>query len=293
MEVNDQTLGVLRDLLINALSHDNNTRKNAENYIKTQEMQTGFPVLVLTLIQRLIHVPNPSPQDMAIRQSAAVLFKNIVKKHWSSDEDDDNASKLISLSDKEVIKAHLVELMTTSTPDVQKQLAEAVSLVAKHDFPEHWQNLLPQLINKLEAEDITIKKGVMLTANSIMKRFRYVYKSDDLYRELLTCLAYLQEPLLKHFQQNFVLIQQFASNKASLLVLFETQRLICRVFFSLNWQDIPEYFEDHIAEWMTEFARYLNYTNPLLVDADNEDEPGPIELLQAAIIENISFYVNR
>ena len=27
-------------------------------------------------------------------------------------------------------------------------------------------------------------------------------------------------------------------------------RTIARIFFSLNWQDLPEYFEDHMAEWM-------------------------------------------
>jgi hypothetical protein len=27
-------------------------------------------------------------------------------------------------------------------------------------------------------------------------------------------------------------------------------RTMARIFFSLNWQDLPEYFEDHMAEWM-------------------------------------------
>jgi hypothetical protein len=53
-----------------------------------------------------------------------------------------------------------------------------------------------------------------------------------------------------------------------------------RIYFSLNWQDIPEFFEDNIAAWMEEFAKYLSYSNPLLVDADEASEPGPVERLQ-------------
>ena len=37
----------------------------------------------------------------------------------------------------------------------------------------------------------------------------------------------------------------------------ESLRLICRIWFSLNWLDLPEYFEDHMKEWMDEFAKFL------------------------------------
>lgn len=306
MEVNDHTLGVLRDLLLNTLSPDNATRRAAENYIKSQEAQRGFPVLILTLIQRLI-IPTPSPQDLAIRQSASVLFKNVVKSHWMNED----AAGLISDEDKEVIKAHVVELMTTAPIDVQKQLSEAVTLISNHDFPVRWPNLLPQLVAKLATEDILVRKGVMLTVNSIMKRFRYVFKSDELYEILVQCLQAFQEPLLIQFKQNNQLITMHKDNKPVLLALIETQRLIARVFFSLNWQDIPEYFEDHVGEWMQEFAYYLTYKNPLLVDEDEvserwpwpyvhctdcfhqEKEAGPIDVLQTAVIENLNIYATR
>ena len=74
--------------------------------------------------------------------------------------------------------------------------------------------------------------------------------------------------------------------------LFAALRLLCRIFFALNWQDLPEYFEDHMQEWMTEFHAYLVYENALLVDADEEDESGPVERLQAAVIENLKLYAD-
>jgi exportin-2 (importin alpha re-exporter) len=70
-------------------------------------------------------------------------------------------------------------------------------------------------------------------------------------------------------------------------------RLMSRIFYSLNWQDLPEYFEDHIGEWMQEFLAYFSYENPSLVDADNEDEPDPIDHLLVAIVDNVNLYAEK
>jgi exportin-2 (importin alpha re-exporter) len=176
---------------------------------------------------------------------------------------------------------------------VQKQLAEAISIIAKYDFPLQWNNLLPQLVNKLNTDDVSILKGVMITANSIMKRFRYTYKSDDLYAVLTECLQAFQVPLLETYKRNTIKIENLAVNKPQLQIAIETQRLMTRIFFSLNWQDLPEYFEDHITEWMGFFSQFLNYKNPILIDQNEETEPGPIESLQTAVIENINLYATK
>lgn len=286
MEVNDQSLGQLRELIVQLFSTDNATRKAAEAQIKAVETQPGFPVLLLTFITRLVGATGS--QEVAIRQSAAVLFKNLVKNHWQPEDDD----KIIAPADKDVVKVHLVELMCTAPQDVQKQLAEAVTLISKHDFPAKWSTLLPQLVAKLGTNDILVTKGVMLTANSIMKRFRYVFKSDALYADLVVCLQGFQAPLLQAYEQNDALITANASNKVELIELLETQRLMTRIFFSLNWQDIPEFFEDNVKAWMTVFAKYLFYHNPLL-NNNSDEEAGPIEKLQAAILENLNIYATK
>jgi exportin-2 (importin alpha re-exporter) len=35
----------------------------------------------------------------------------------------------------------------------------------------------------------------------------------------------------------------------------ESLRLICRIFYSLNYLDIPEYFEDNSALWFDAFHK--------------------------------------
>lgn len=290
MEVNDQTLATLRDLIVGILSSDNVTRKSAEAYLQSTESQPGFSILILTLIKHL--ALSNDPKDVAIRQTASVLFKNLIKNRWKPIEDDQITP--IALGDRDLIKTHVIDLMCITPSDVQNQLAEAVTLISKHDFPNNWEGLLPQLVSRLgSSQDLFVTKGVILTANSIMKRFRYVYRSDVLYAELLICLQGFQVPLLQQYQASSELVTRYTNNKLELVTIFETLRLMSRIFFSLNWQDIPEYFEDNVIAWMTEFAKYLTYHNPILVDEDEESEPGPIEKLQAAILENINLYANK
>jgi len=293
MEINDQSLSFLHEMLLKILSSDNNIRKSSETYLKSIELHEGYSILVLTLIKHLVNSINP--QDIAIRQSASILFKNLIKNHWNNDNDNDDYNIiLINDKDKELIKIHVVELMCIVSNDVQNQLAESITIISKYDFPKKWMNLLPQLIEKLNVNDINITKGVMLTANSIMKRFRYVFRSDELYSEILICLQYFQIPLLQQFQYytNTLLIQ-YSNNKTELIITVETIRLISRIFFSLNWQDIPEFFEDNVSVWMTEFTKYLTYTNILLIDDNEDNESGPTEKLQSAIIDNINLYANK
>eukprot|EP01041_Mallomonas_annulata_P009929 gene9929-20647_t len=286
METFDQSL---RRVLLSLLSPDNNTRREAERYVTSCESQSGFTLALLNLVNVLSN--SVIPEDIAIRQSASVLFKNVIKRRWQTEEDDkENA---IPDGDREAIKLHLINLMCSTPVDVQKQLAEAVSIIAKHDFPAKWDTLIGQLIQKIESKDIHIIKGVMLTANSIMKRFRYVFKNDQLYAELDYCLKQFQQPLLLTYQYFGNLVILHANDKASLLIIMETLALMTRIYFSLNWQDIPEFFEDHINDWMTEFAKYLTYSNPILIDNDEETEPGPIDKLQAAIVDNLVLYATK
>ena len=78
-----------------------------------------------------------------------------------------------------------------------------------------------------------------------------------------------------------------------LMQMMPAMRTMCRVFFSLNWQDLPEFFEDHMGDWMEMFLQFLAYTNATLSDPDEEVEPGPIEQLQAAIVENVNLYAEK
>jgi hypothetical protein len=74
------------------------------------------------------------------------------------------------------------------------------------------------------------------------------------------------------------------SGKATLAPLLAALRTAASIFFLLNAIDLPEYFQDNMADWMGFFHAFLTYRNPTLAVAEDDLEEGPVEGLQAAIL---------
>ncbi|KAL3943514.1 MAG: hypothetical protein SGBAC_002409 [Bacillariaceae sp.] len=278
----------LRQVLSQTLSPYADVRKQAEAQLSQASKLPGHAMEVVRL------VASADAADAAMRQAAAVHFKNLIKKGWDEQKDEaDRDGIMISADDRTTVKKHLVELMCTVPPQIQAQVSESISLIADVDFPKKWEYLLPELVQKMQSPDLAVVNGCLMTVNAILKRFRYVQRSDALYADLIFALNHIQQPLLIMFVQTGKHIEASQNDPQKLTQLFESLRLMCRIFFSLNFQDLPEFFEDHIKEWMDEFAKYLQYSNPVLVDADEETDSSPIDKLQAAIIENLKIYADK
>ena len=55
-----------------------------------------------------------------------------------------------------------------SVPEqLQKQLGEGLSIVATHDFPAKWENLLPELIQHLSSGNPATTLGVLQSTSSM------------------------------------------------------------------------------------------------------------------------------
>ncbi|EEY65961.1 exportin-2-like protein [Phytophthora infestans T30-4] len=278
----EPNMPMLRQSLEGTLSPFAETRKGSEAYLNTLSSQPNYVLLLLQVLES-------ANEKQEVRLAAALLFKNFIKHNW-----DPEKQGCVPQSEKNLVKQHLVELMCRMPETLQKQLIEALTTIGEYDFPAQWTDLLAQLVHKLQTEqDWQVRNGVLMTANTIFKRFRNVFKSDDLFRELKHCLEVFQEPLLVFFKETGVALRAPGVAVAQQAQMMTALRYMSRIFYSLNWQDLPEYFEDHIAEWMGEFLGYLSYENPALEDADNEDEPGPIDRLLVAIVENINLYAEK
>lgn len=102
------------------------------------------PQCVLTVLQILTQ----EPVDLAVRQAAAVFFKNLVKAHWAPE---DETAYTVPVDTKTQVKDGLLSLFLFVSPKLQAQLSEAMSLIASHDFPAAWPNLLGELVGQLNA----------------------------------------------------------------------------------------------------------------------------------------------
>ncbi|KAK9056120.1 hypothetical protein SSX86_027208 [Deinandra increscens subsp. villosa] len=285
MEFNAQTLQFLSKCFLDTLSPQPEPRRHAEKNLSTAADTPNYGLGVLRL------VAEPSV-DEQIRQSAAVNFKNHLKTRWLP------ASGEIPISDpeKEQIKQLIVSLMLSASPKIQAQLSEALAVIGNHDFPKLWPALLPELKANLEkalnVNDFASVNGILATVNSLFKKFRHQYKSDPILLDLKYCLDNFAAPLLSTVESISVKINAAAGNAATLRQLIEAQRLCCRIFYSLNFLDLPEFFEDNADKWMNQFKNFLTVRYPAVEDT-GADGLALVDGLRAAVCDNISHYMEK
>ena len=68
--------------------------------------------------------------------------------------------------------------------------------------------------------------------------------------------------------------------------------MICKVFYSLNYQDLPEFFEDNMETWMTHFLTLLGL-NVKGLETGEDEEAGVLEKLKGQVCDNISLYAQK
>ncbi|XP_058095879.1 exportin-2 [Magnolia sinica] len=287
MDWSPEALELLSQCFLQTLSPNPEPRRRAEAHLSESSDRPGFALAVL----RIISLPSVDDQ---IRQAAAVNFKNHLRSRWAPPHPDQSSSSTIPEPEKTEIKTHIVRLMLASSPRIQSQLSEALAIIGKHDFPKSWPSLLPELVSSLrQATDYASINGILSTANSIFKKFRYQYKTNDLLLDLKYCLDGFAAPLLESFLKTAALIPTNLHSADALRPLIESQRLCCRIFYSLNFQELPEFFEDHMGEWMAEFKNYLTATYPTLESDARGDGVTIVDGLRSAVCENISLYMEK
>uniref|UniRef100_A0A3B3UGH1 Exportin-2 n=1 Tax=Poecilia latipinna TaxID=48699 RepID=A0A3B3UGH1_9TELE len=253
MELNDANLQTLTEFLRKTLDPDPTVRRPAEKFLESVEGNQNYPLLLLTLLEK--------SQDNVIRVCAAVTFKNYIKRNWRIVEDEPNK---ISDADRTAIKANIVNLMLSSPEQIQKQLSDAISIIGREDFPQKWPDLLTEMVTRFRSGDFHIINGVLRTAHSLFKRYRHEFKSNELWTEIKLVLDTFALPLTELFKATIELCQTHANDANALKVLFSSLTLISKLFYSLNFQDLPEFFEDNMETWMTNFHGLLTLDNKLL-----------------------------
>jgi exportin-2 (importin alpha re-exporter) len=113
-----------------------------KNSLKSAEATTGFPLVLLKVISN-------DAVEPSVRQSGSVFFKNFIGRSWEYDVNRDERD-LVSATDRLTIKQHIVQLMVTSPPAIQKQLSESMRVISACDFYKKWDTLLPELIQQLD-----------------------------------------------------------------------------------------------------------------------------------------------
>ena len=77
-----------------------------------------------------------------------------------------------------------------------------------------------------------------------------------------------------------------------LQVLFSSLLQICKVFFSLTSQELPDHFGENLQPWMQHFHTLLTTDNKLL-ETDDDEEAGALEMVKSQICEIVAMFAQK
>lgn len=283
MELTDANMATMANYLKQTLDPTLSQRKAAEKFLESVETNKNYPILLLSVVDK-------ADVEEVARLAGAITFKNYVKRNWPMT--DDSQPNHVHPEDRERVKQLIVSLMLKSPANIQRQLSDAVSIIGKSDFPDRWPKLLDEMIQYFVTGDFHVINGVLQTANSLFQRYRYEFKSQKLWAEIKYVLDTFAKPLTDLFVATMDLASSHGDNPTALQVIFSSLVLIADIFYSLNYQDLPEFFEDNMKLWFERFHTLLSVQNASLV-SNSEEEAGVLEDLKGRICDNISLYAEK
>ncbi|OJD23229.1 hypothetical protein ACJ73_05416 [Blastomyces percursus] len=272
-------IGPLSQLLEASL--DPRQHKQAEGTLRQEETKPGFSIL-------LLQITASASTPYNTRLASALCFKNFIKRNWT----DEDGNYKLPLGEVTTIKRELISLMISVPAGIQAQLGEAVSIIADSDFWERWDTLVDDLVSKFSPDNPVVNIGVLQVAHSIFKRWRPLFRSDDLYIEINHVLGKFGNPYLSLFESLDTFLEQNKSNKEQLTQGFTQLNLMIKLLYDLSSHDLPPMFEDHLSAIATLLLKYLVYDNTLLHTGD-ESEAGQLEFVKAGIFQVLTLYVQK
>ncbi|KAL4899646.1 hypothetical protein BDW74DRAFT_107879 [Aspergillus multicolor] len=264
-----------------AASSDRTQTKQAEAALRQQENDPNFPI-------SLLQITASDSYPLGTRLSSAILFKNVIRRNWT----DEDGNYKLPLEVVGTLKQELINLMISVPQVLQTQLGEAVSVIADSDFWERWNTLVDDLVSKLQPDNPSANIGVLQVAHSIFKRWRPLFRSDELYIEINHVLERFGTPFLTLFQGLDTYLEANKSNKEQLAQGFTQLNLMVKLVYDLSCHDLPPMFEENMNGLAQILLKYLTYDNQLL-HTDDDDESGQLEYVRAGIFEVLTLYVQK
>ncbi|QBM86871.1 exportin-2 importin alpha re-exporter [Metschnikowia aff. pulcherrima] len=265
-------------------SLDPRNAKLAEARLRAIEGQPHFAI-------NLLNVVASSNLDASVRLAGSLFLKNLVRRKWANED----GEYLLPGEDVHYIKAEILNIMVKLPSNIQAQLGEAISIIAELDFPHKWENLIHELVAKMSGDDFVLNRGILLVAHSIFKKWRPLFRSDELFSEIKMVLEAFASPFMSLLTRTDQLINEaLAQNNAALLTIYlECLLLEIQIYYDLNCQDIPEFFEDNLDTGMSIMHKYLSFNSSLIGDPNDDEDIDVVIKTKSAIMELISLYVTR
>mmetsp|Transcript_31117 Transcript_31117/g.54077 ORF Transcript_31117/g.54077 Transcript_31117/m.54077 type:complete len:961 (+) Transcript_31117:1265-4147(+) len=273
----DQTLSRLSELFKACLLAAPSPRKAAEESLRQFEAHPEACLFYLNFIA------SGAPEQE--RMFAAVSLKNLVKAAWMPEE-----GAPIELQVKIQLKQSVFGMAVQSQGNIKAQLVEVIANIATHDFLHSWPELLEQLFMAFSqpyVSDSNVTNTALKTAHKLFKKYRYSFRSDELWLEIKTVVDRLFPPYFSTAQQIYGALQEAQTQELLNLHITSLKNLLT-VFISLSGQDIPQQFFDTLADWMGLFKYLLVMHPPILGDNTSQ-----LYKLKSEVLKSVNMYASK
>ncbi|EKG05551.1 CAS/CSE/importin domain protein, putative [Trypanosoma cruzi] len=252
LDPNDPALAQrLNQLAQDANSMNRADREKAEREIREfqnhVDEQSGFVLLLLNM------AVTPGPAD----SFCSIVFKNTVKMCWNAA----TAEHCITETDKTIVRDTITRAMFRAAPNVQRNLAEAITMIAEIDFPKAWPNALDCIVQVLMVEkDQAMHCAALSTAHGILGRYRsQTDLSEDFVNDLRIIYTAFTSPLLLSME---LLLGEMDKGGVGCKTASQGLTSAVECLRDLTTLDLGDEFIWCMEKFVSVLLRCLKFTNP-------------------------------
>ncbi len=153
-----------------------------------------------------------------------------------------------------------------------------------------WPELMSIFADILARKDYAVSLPFYHLIKKIIKRYHVETKSYDLFEEIKLTIKQIAHIFTEDAIQctNF-LYSQDKDKKEVAIPYMKMFHYIQKIFYSINYQDFPELFEDNLKTWIEILQAGIDFTIPV----NDEETLKQVIKLKCAVMKNINLYHNN
>ena len=197
-------------------------------------------------------------EQMNLRNSACIFLKNYIQDYFYDSTNNAilNKHKIMDENSKSYFKENVLKLMLNAENNFLPTIIEMINIIVQNanGYLVIWPNLMNFIGDVLNKHDFSKSRHIYTLIAKIIKRYHIESKSEPLFREIINTMKYICKPMT---DDALNIIKYFNSynpnnvNNETMIQCLQMMNKIMSIFYSLNYQDFPEFFEDHLQEWIT------------------------------------------
>ena len=237
-------------------------------------------------------------ENINLRNSACIFLKNYIRDFFydSSNNAILNKHKIMDENSKTYFKENVLTLMLNAESSLLPNIIEMIKIVVQNanGYLVIWPKLMNFIGEVLNKHDFSKSKYIYQLISKIIKRYHIEYKSVPLFKEIINTMEYICQPMTEDALNIIKFFNSYDKNNKNDEIMTQCLQMmnkIMSIFYSLNFQDFPEFFEDHLQEW-------INILNDTVLLPNQNSNMNNIDInlrdlvlkLKAKTLKNINLY---